>query len=311
MYAGLSAISTEPRPFLSPFPLLSLVSTSSTSAGKLVHEPDPEMYFTARDVAKAHGLRQYEVSNFARPGCESEHNLAYWRCNDFIGVGPGATGIYHVDGRWLVAEQEPNIDAWARAVDANGLGVGYEQERNARTAMLDNLGALLRIREGICLPRWEREFGHSLTPLLHRDPSLRSLLRTGVLQLQPCPIEHCSCVTGGDTAAGLTCSAGIDDDAVTTPRSAEQTKAATEAATAVASPPEAFPGAASAPSSVQRLVTTSRSLALADGILQCFAQAMRADGLLEATDASEGGAPNANAQLGNKARPPGAAARGA
>lgn len=202
-----------------------------------------------------------------------------------------------------MAEQESDIARWAEAVDRNGYGTSYEQVRDMRTAMIDNLGALLRVREGVCLPRWERQFGVALPPLLQKDPALRSLLRTGVLQLQPCPIKDCSCVTGGDSASGLTCSAGIDDDAVevarrTTGGGAAATHApspaATAAASALTSPPEAFPGAASAPPTVHRLVTTSRSLALADGILQCFAQAMRADGLVEAT-----GAP----------REPGAAAR--
>ncbi len=58
--------------------------------------PDEElrrMYYLAVELLESHGLFQYEVSNFARKGFESYHNLKYWRYEDYIGVGPGAASL--------------------------------------------------------------------------------------------------------------------------------------------------------------------------------------------------------------------------
>lgn len=58
--------------------------------------PDEEtseaLYRLTEKLLSAHGLEAYEVSNYAKPGQESRHNLSYWRGDDYIGVGPGAHG---------------------------------------------------------------------------------------------------------------------------------------------------------------------------------------------------------------------------
>jgi oxygen-independent coproporphyrinogen-3 oxidase len=50
------------------------------------------MYDFACDVTSAAGFQQYEISNFAKPGRESQHNLCYWRGEEYAGYGPGAVG---------------------------------------------------------------------------------------------------------------------------------------------------------------------------------------------------------------------------
>jgi len=72
----------------------------------------------ARDVLGAAGLVRYEVSNWARPGQESVHNLTYWRGGDWLGIGAGA------HGHWRGAGAPPSR-SWALgddAVDASGRG---------------------------------------------------------------------------------------------------------------------------------------------------------------------------------------------
>ena len=56
-----------------------------------------DQYLFAVDRLKALGYDQYEISNFARPGRESRHNLQYWRCGEYLGLGPAAHSF--VDGR--------------------------------------------------------------------------------------------------------------------------------------------------------------------------------------------------------------------
>lgn len=53
-----------------------------------------DIYHTAADALEAAGFRQYEISNFARPGFESAHNLKYWRCEDYLGFGPAAHSCF-------------------------------------------------------------------------------------------------------------------------------------------------------------------------------------------------------------------------
>lgn len=49
-----------------------------------------DMYETAVEFLRVHGYERYEISNFAKAGCESRHNLKYWKCDDFVGIGAGA-----------------------------------------------------------------------------------------------------------------------------------------------------------------------------------------------------------------------------
>ncbi|MFP7271654.1 radical SAM family heme chaperone HemW [Bacillus safensis] len=59
-------------------------------------EREAEMYELVMDEMERHGLKQYEISNYAKPGFESQHNLTYWSNEDYFGFGAGAHG--YVDG---------------------------------------------------------------------------------------------------------------------------------------------------------------------------------------------------------------------
>lgn len=67
-------------------------------------ELDREMFHTIREMVIEAGMSRYEISNFAKPGFESRHNLLYWRCNEYIGLGAGAHG-------YLNDERYGNIDS--------------------------------------------------------------------------------------------------------------------------------------------------------------------------------------------------------
>src|SRR5690606_18687614 len=72
------------------------------AAGKIaVPGPDhaADLYALTQAVTAAHGLPAYEVSNHARPGAESRHNLVYWRYGEYAGIGPGAHGRFVEAGR--------------------------------------------------------------------------------------------------------------------------------------------------------------------------------------------------------------------
>ena len=73
--------------------------------GRLRDLPDEtlsaDLYEMTQDLCGAHGMPAYEISNHARDGEESRHNLIYWRYGDYIGIGPGAHGRLTLhDGRY-------------------------------------------------------------------------------------------------------------------------------------------------------------------------------------------------------------------
>ena len=83
------------------------------SAGKLVTPDDDQaraLYDVTQEIASAHGLPAYEISNHARLGAECRHNLVYWRYGEYAGIGPGAHGRLMVDGhrRAIATEKRPN-----------------------------------------------------------------------------------------------------------------------------------------------------------------------------------------------------------
>ncbi len=127
-------------------------------AGKLA-VPVPELADTlfeiTQELTEAAGIPAYEISNHARPGAESRHNLTYWRYGDYAGVGPGAHGRLVVDGvrHALMTERQP--EAWAEAVERQGHGIVEEASLSSAEEADEMLLMGLRLTEGIDLRRLE------------------------------------------------------------------------------------------------------------------------------------------------------------
>ncbi len=101
----------------------------------------------------AAGLPAYEISNHARPGAESRHNLTYWRYCDYSGVGPGAHG--RRTGMRTVRHKKP--ENYLSAMARNGHGLGEEEQLSPGEAAKEALVMGLRLAEGIdpgALARW-------------------------------------------------------------------------------------------------------------------------------------------------------------
>ncbi len=80
------------------------------------------LYDTTAEEAAQYGLQRYEVSNYAKPGGESRHNLAYWRYGDYAGIGPGAHGRVSLGGRLLATSRHRAPEIWMERVAAHGHG---------------------------------------------------------------------------------------------------------------------------------------------------------------------------------------------
>ncbi|MCO6391641.1 coproporphyrinogen III oxidase [Aliihoeflea aestuarii] len=122
-----------------------------------------DLYALTQEVTAARGLPAYEISNHARPGAESRHNLIYWRYGEYVGFGPGAHGRFVENGRRIVTFTEKHPETWLAHVEDKGHGViGGEvltREEEADEFLLMGL----RLAEGIDLSRYESLSGRSLS----------------------------------------------------------------------------------------------------------------------------------------------------
>ena len=150
-----------------------------------------DMYLESMATLEAAGYRQYEISNVARPGGESRHNLNYWRDGNWLAFGPGAHGADD-DGRWRVVSGTGEYIARVR----DGRDTAAERwPRDPATRCEEALFMGLRLAEGLDLRRfadrygldvWAR-YGHALQPfqeagLLVHEPGRRIFLtRAGML----------------------------------------------------------------------------------------------------------------------------------
>lgn len=124
--------------------------------GKLQGLPDEDLgadlYLATQSICEDAGLPSYEVSNHAKPGQESRHNLIYWRGGDYVGIGPGAHGRLTLNGMRYATETPLGPTAWLSSVDA-GSGESVRSVITPADISAEYLMMGLRLREGIELER--------------------------------------------------------------------------------------------------------------------------------------------------------------
>lgn len=137
------------------------------AAGKIAM-PDmdlaADLYDLTQAVTAARGLPAYEISNHAKPGAESRHNLTYWRYGEYAGIGPGAHGRFVEHNRRVVTVTEKTPETWLNLVEAKGHGVVDGEILNRSEEADEFLLMGLRLAEGIDLDRYERLSGRELSP---------------------------------------------------------------------------------------------------------------------------------------------------
>ncbi|HLH51291.1 MAG TPA: radical SAM family heme chaperone HemW [Roseiarcus sp.] len=128
--------------------------------------PDPDLaralFDATQDIAAAHGLPAYEVSNHARPGAESRHNLVYWRYGEYAGIGPGAHGRLITESGRRAQATEKHPEMWLTQVEAEGHGLIENDMLSAEEQGDEFLLMGLRLREGIDPKRFEALSGRPL-----------------------------------------------------------------------------------------------------------------------------------------------------
>jgi len=120
-----------------------------------------EFYEQTQEICEAAGLRAYEISNHARPGAESRHNLIYWKYGDYAGVGPGAHGRLTVSEQRLATQAERLPERWLAAAEKNGSSLAVNEIGSADAAR-EHLLMHVRLTEGLRLSDYETRWGRML-----------------------------------------------------------------------------------------------------------------------------------------------------
>ena len=125
-------------------------------------DPAADLFAMTAAMTGAAGLPAYEVSNHARPGQESRHNLTYWRYRDYAGIGPGAHG--RRGGAATVRHKKP--ENWLAAVAEQGHGIAEERVLDHREQTSEALLMGLRLTEGVDLADISARFGVPIPDLV-------------------------------------------------------------------------------------------------------------------------------------------------
>lgn len=127
-------------------------------------DPAAELFELTRAITAEAGLPAYEVSNHARPGQESRHNLTYWRYRDYCGIGPGAHG--RRGGVAILRHKKP--ENWLAAVAEQGHGIREDTALSPATRASEALLMGLRLSEGVSLRDVAGRFGLDADRLIDR-----------------------------------------------------------------------------------------------------------------------------------------------
>jgi putative oxygen-independent coproporphyrinogen III oxidase len=135
------------------------------AAGKLVlpdHDAARALYDVTQEICERRGLPAYEISNHARAGAQSRHNLVYWRYGEYVGIGPGAHGRIVTDAGRIATATERHPETWAVAVERDGHGIVESAALTPEEEADEFLLMGLRLREGIDPARYAALAGRPL-----------------------------------------------------------------------------------------------------------------------------------------------------
>jgi oxygen-independent coproporphyrinogen-3 oxidase len=150
---------------LSPDHISLYMLEGANTGGPVESDPDlaADMFRESGRVLGAAGYRQYEITNFSRPGEESRHNTVYWEDGNFIGLGPSAHSSMTVDGTRIRWRNLPDIQTYLKDPGSCREELSREEGRDRASEALI-LG--LRMTKGVNRPTFARRYGFDPMELL-------------------------------------------------------------------------------------------------------------------------------------------------
>ena len=141
-----------------------------------------DLYDQTTETLSKHDLNGYEVSNYARSGLESRHNLVYWRGGDYVGIGPGAHGRLTINGRRVRTEQVPSPTNWLAAIQNMGHATRISDTISGPEHIVERLMMGLRLSEGIERVLFARQTGAQLEASINATRA-QALQEAGIIEL--------------------------------------------------------------------------------------------------------------------------------
>jgi oxygen-independent coproporphyrinogen-3 oxidase len=160
----------EETPFASRYPVGSDALPDHDLSATMLEEAD--------SVLTTAGYEHYEIANFARQGCRSQHNCGYWQRDGYLGIGPGAHSFLH-QGWGLRWGNQSEFDLWAVAIQNNSLAATEKQELTRADALSEYIFLGLRMADGISLDNFAEKFGERLEQRFSEE--IKQLQQPGLL----------------------------------------------------------------------------------------------------------------------------------
>lgn len=132
-----------------------------------------EMQRMAVHFLQQHGFARYEISNYARPGCESRHNSTYWQGGEYLGLGCAAHSMMNN----MRFSNPPELDRYLAGERMLDKAERSESDRKDEMIMLAT-----RMVRGLDLEKWQREFGEDF--LAAKAKQIRKLENYGLIEIQ-------------------------------------------------------------------------------------------------------------------------------
>ncbi len=147
---------------------------------RLTDDAVADLYERVESTMDSLGFEHYEVSNYARPGCGSVHNLSYWRGESYLGLGAGAVGCTARGDRSFGAERWRNahdVEGYLAALERGELPPGEREELDRDTRVREALLLGMRTQEGTSLDAWRLRVG--VDPRAGRERRVKTQVERG------------------------------------------------------------------------------------------------------------------------------------
>lgn len=143
-------------------------------------DTEADMYLASVDFLRKHGYRQYEISNFAKSGHACRHNLKYWNCDEYLGLGVSAHSFFNGNRFSFIADTEKYINGIT--VPGSKIKITEDCEKiEERERMGEYIMLRMRLASGINSSEFMRKFGFSLEELF--GDKLSSLEKGGYMRI--------------------------------------------------------------------------------------------------------------------------------
>jgi len=147
-----------------------------------------DLYNLTQDMCENKGLPAYEISNHARPGEESMHNLIYWTGGSYLGLGPGAHGRIPTRNGMMMTSLAKKPEAWLKKVEEQGTGLVEEKMLTNEERALENVMMGLRLNNGIDRTDFYEKSGIYLEDIISINEA-KNLEKNGFLEITPNKIK--------------------------------------------------------------------------------------------------------------------------